>query len=371
MRRCHVLLFAFLGIVAFPVQALANAGTALMWAGMFHLAVGNAVIGVLEGLLIGRLFGVPKARAIGVMIAANYVSAWVGGLFLRGAIVAALPLDLNNGWSWFWVMVGVTFVLTLVLEFPFVAWAFRGARDWLKRSLKASLLVQGASYVLLFVWYWAASGTSLYTGTRVVAPRDLALPETVLVYFISSSDGHAYRRNLAGGDAEQVLELSSADENDRLFVRPSLVDSNRWDLVARLEVAGADEPRFVTVRTNLNVQAAPDSRSSQTDPPQYEGAWFTFGPVPRLGGATNSQWEFWAGFWPVEGLQGTHAVTGERFRISYETPFGAWTVRNAVQLEGDIVLFQLGHDQVCAFDPVKRHVSLLWHGRGPVPVVER
>ena len=98
MRRHQLLLFAFLGTVAFPVQALANAGTPLMWAGMFHLSIGNAVIGVLEGLLVAQLFGAPKGRAIGVMIAANYVSAWVGGLFLREAIVAALPLDLNNGW---------------------------------------------------------------------------------------------------------------------------------------------------------------------------------------------------------------------------------------------------------------------------------
>ena len=62
-------------------------------------------------------------------------------------------------------------------------------------------------------------------------------------------------------------------------------------------------------------------------------------------------------------------MTSESVRFSYETPFGAWTVRNAVHLPYDKVLFQLGDDQICAFDPVRRRVGLLWRGRGPVPVI--
>jgi len=54
------------------------------------------------------------------MIGANYFSAWVGGLFLRGAILNSLAIDLNNGWQWFWIMVAATYGITLVLEFPFI-----------------------------------------------------------------------------------------------------------------------------------------------------------------------------------------------------------------------------------------------------------
>ena len=70
------------------------------------------------------------------------------------------------------------------------------------------------------------------------------------------------------------------------------------------------------------------------------------------------------------GPSGFPKETGNRVRFSYETPFGAWTVRNAVHLPTDKVLFQLGDDQICGFDPVERRVALLWHGRGPVPVIE-
>ncbi len=369
MKRRLLSLITFVGVVALPQDAWANAGTALMWAGMLHLFIGNLLIGAGEGFLLAWLFSAPKARSVSVMVLANYVSAWLGGWFVRGAIVGQLRLDLTNGWKWFWVMVVLTYCLTLLLEWPFLAWCLRGTRDWLRRSLGASLVVQSASYILLFGWYWSASGTSLYTNMHLVAPTDLSLPESVLVYFIAPADGNVYRRQLAGGGEQQVFELHSVDRNDRLLVRPSLNNTNRWDLVARLETGSRGSAQFVAVLTNLPVEAAPDWRSRHTEPPRYEGTWFNFGEVEALASATNGQWQFWAGFWPIEGLRAQHKTTGERVRFSYETPFGAWTVRNAVQLPSDKVLFQLGDDQICAFDPATRRVALLWRGRGPVPVI--
>ena len=121
-----------LGVIAFPRDAWANAGTTLLWAGALHLVFGNALIGVGEGLLLAWLFSVPKRKSVLVMIPASYASAWFGGFFIRGAIVHALPMDLNNGWRWFWAMVVVTYVMTLIIEWPFVAWCLRGTQDWLK-----------------------------------------------------------------------------------------------------------------------------------------------------------------------------------------------------------------------------------------------
>jgi len=142
-------------------------------------------------------------------------------------------------------------------------------------------------------------------------------------------------------------------------------------LVARLESKERHKPLFVEVLTNLLVEAAPDRRSTLTDPPQYDGTWFSFGAVQSLGSAKNSHWEFWSGFWPADGLRAIDKTTSQSLSFSYETPFGAWKVRNAVHLPLDKVLFQLGDDQVCMFDPVRRQVALLWHGRGPVAVIEK
>lgn len=113
-----------------------------MWATFLHLWVGNALIGLLEGLLLAWWFPIPKRHGILIMIAANYASAWVGGQFLGGRIVESLPMDLTNGWRWFWILVCATYVMTVFLEWPFVAWYLRGSPGLWKRSLRASLVVQ-------------------------------------------------------------------------------------------------------------------------------------------------------------------------------------------------------------------------------------
>ena len=53
---------------------------------MLHLVFGNAFIGIGEGLLLAWLFSVPTGKSVAVMILANYASAWLGGLFIRGAL---------------------------------------------------------------------------------------------------------------------------------------------------------------------------------------------------------------------------------------------------------------------------------------------
>ena len=335
------------------------------------LAIGNLLIGVLEGWLLIRLFSVPSGKAIPTMIGANYFSAWIGGLFLRGAIVNSLPLDLNNGWRWFWLMVVMTFFITVLLEYPFVFWLLRGDSLRLRRSINASLSVQGVSYVLLFGWYWVAGNASLYTRANVVAPDVLNLPDDVVIYFISAEDGTAYRRGLRAGAESKVFDLQSKDGNDRLIVRPNASGSNRWDVVARLEGEDNRNPRFLPLLTNLPVEAAREWRSQQTEPPEYPNTWFNFGTVPVLGGVTNRPWSYGTGFWAAGGLQVENRASGSIERFAFETPFGAWMVRNAVQLPNDQVIFQLGRDQICAFDPRTKNVALLFRGRGPVPVIEK
>ncbi len=368
VKRHRLLCLVLLGTAAFPQLAWANAGTPLMWAAALHLLFGNALIGLGEGLLLARIFSAPQWTCALVMTLANYVSAWLGFLFLQRDLV---PMDLTNAWLWFWIMVVATYVMTLVLEWPFVAWCLRRTQGWFRRSLRASLVVQSASYVLLFGWYWMASEASLYTKMDVVEAAALSLPESVLVYYIDPADGDVYSRRLAGGTEHKAFELDSTGRNDRLFVRASTADADCWDLVARLQNQDDRVPRFVVVATNMHVEAPPDVRGTRTDPPDHEGTWLNFGPARQLGTAGRGQWEFWAGFWPLEGLQATHTPTGEQVRFSYETPFAAWAIRNLVHLPADKALFQLGNDQICAFDPATRRVALLWRGRGPVPVIAR
>jgi hypothetical protein len=202
---------------------------------------------------------------------------------------------------------------------------------------------------------------------RVVPSGELSLPESVVVYFIAAKNCAVCRAPLAGNTMEQVGAWHSDDADDRVFVRPNDLSTNHWDIMLR---HGGREPQFLPIRTNMLVGAVMDPRSTYSDPPKFEGNWMMFGTASVLGNATNSDWTFKAGFWAMEGLRGRHKKTGEQIQLSYETPFAAWEVRNAVHLPSDQVLFQLGHNQICIFEPKTRRVALLWHGWGPVAVVE-
>ena len=97
-----------IALMSFPAVAFADAGTPLMWAGAFHLIIGNAIIGIAEGLILAILFRQKKARCVLIMIAANYFSAWAGG-FLLSWIADSRQVDLYNAWQWLWIMVVVTY----------------------------------------------------------------------------------------------------------------------------------------------------------------------------------------------------------------------------------------------------------------------
>jgi hypothetical protein len=343
-----------------------------MWAGLLHLVLGNLLIGLLEGFLLAVCFDLPIKKATVLLILANYFSAWVGGVILPIRIAWSFSLDLYNTWHFFWAMVIFTYLMTLVLEFPFVALILRKEPNWLKKSIWGSLIIQTISYTLLFGWYWRASGTSLYTETEVVPLSALSLPEKVLLYFIASDDRDVYAMNLNATGKRKVSELNSTNRNDRLFVRPSSTDSNRWDLMARLDMEGREgrnPPKLSAIEKDFAAEAAPGWHGRHSASAE-KSTWLTFGPIARLGSAENSPWVFWADFWPIGGLRGNQTNTGERAGFSFETPFGAWSVRNATHLPDDKVLFQLGENQICVFDPAEKRVALVAKGRGPTAVMQ-
>ncbi|MEN6451800.1 MAG: hypothetical protein ABFC96_15020 [Thermoguttaceae bacterium] len=369
MRR-WILCLAVLALALYPSMAYANAGTPLMWAGMLHLVFGNFFIGVGEGLLLALLFRRPKLACMGVMILANYFSAWVGMLFIE-AVSQRLQadLDLYNTWQWIWRLVAVTYVFTLLLEWPFVALCFRKSERWFRKSVWASLIVQSASYLVLFGWYWSASGTTLYTEMAIVQPSQLSLPDGVTLYYIADSDGDVYAWSAGQPESKRISELGSCGQNDRLFAEESTKERGRWDLVARLQTADPKEADYKVLLRGLTATAATETIHRYRTDERAVATWGNLGDVPRLGAGAKSDWTFDTGFYSVEGLCGKNAKDGRRLRFSLETPFVQWSVRNAVQLPGDFVVFQLGNNQICILDPNTRRVALLAKGRGPVPML--
>jgi hypothetical protein len=358
-------------VLALAGVARADAGTPLMWAGMLHLVLGNLIIGIGEGIILALVFRLRKVKTIGIMIAANYFSAWVGGFFLRSEIVTSVPLDLYNAWRFLWIMVAVTYVLTLILEFPFVAFALRKDKKWLLKSIIASLVVQTASYAVLTGWYWTASAKSLYTDAHVVRLAEMDAPQDVTMYFISADDGDVCKMRIDGAEKTRVFDLNSKGLNDCLFLQSSAPDGNNCDMVACLATDDSRHPDLVTIRESFRADVPQYGQDRHKQREHDHDTWANFGDVARLGAANSSQWEFWCGDWAGEGLSGVRKDTGARLWLSYETPFGQWMVRNATHLPGDKVLFQLGDNQICLYDPETKRVALVTKGRGPVAVIEK
>ncbi len=352
-----------LALVLFPSTASANTGTPLMWASMLHLVLGNAIIGLIEGLLLGWIFKCSKWKSVLILIVANYASAWAGGFFVAGYLASLPDITIQTIQLWLLVFVLVAFVITLLIEFPFFWFALRFREHPLRRAIKATLVIHGVSYALLFGWYWMASGTSMMSKLEVVSADEMEVPGSYVLYFMSPEGDQVLRMDLNdSGSLQPISEVVADHRNDRLFVRPR--DGLGFDLFVYLdsEVRGAETESLVL--NDFAEEAPVEWRIAEGHSEEAEGSWFNFGPVPTIGVA--SDWEFRTGFWPVEGLSGDNEKTGDRVHFSLELPFAAWPVRNATHIAGDYVVVQLGDDQICMIHPESRKIALVARGKGPI-----
>ncbi len=340
----------------------ANAGTPLMWFTAFHLLAGNALIGILEGCVLIKWFKARPGTAIILMILANYLSAWLG-MWLVHWLAGSADMDITNLHRWFWIMAGITYGATLLIEWPVVAACLM---TW-KRGLRASFVVQTVSYVLMFGLHSLVTGATRLQGIETVPAGDLPLPASVEVYYIGKDDGNVYRMRSSESRPEMIHELKSGNSQDRLLWDEA--EPGRGNLLVRFEEVKTGS-HLVTIRKDLPGHAVDDQQIDKN-------TWANHGKVESLSQEGSGKWTFSTGFWAAQGLRGdpageTPGATRDRkksIQLALETPFVSWEVRNAVLLPGDKVLFQFGKNQICLFDPGTMRLALLCRGRGPVAVM--
>lgn len=155
MKKYKYILLIFLC----PIVLLANAGSPMMWFGMFHLLILNLVIGVSESLYL-------KQRGISnrmwLIIIANYVSMIIG-LFFIAPYFSSLSgnLDFWGGQttggeyvlSGFIVGMITSFLATLLIEFPFYYFSLKAKYEKtniVKKYIEANLITN----VIMFIFYF-------------------------------------------------------------------------------------------------------------------------------------------------------------------------------------------------------------------------
>ena len=79
--------------------------------------------------------------------------------------------------------------------------AVRWEKDRLRKAVRSTLIIQSASYLVLFGAYAMGSSLSLVTKTERVPLTEMSPFPGVVVYFISNADGDAYRLDLAAAIA--------------------------------------------------------------------------------------------------------------------------------------------------------------------------
>ena len=360
---------AFLVLLMLPMMAHANAGTPLMWASMLHLVVGNMFIGFLEGAILMYAFKIPREKALSVMVLANYISAWLGGLFITGKLVGMIEITIDNLHFWFWTFMVIAFVVTLLLELPFVFLLLRKQENRVKKTIKATLIIHLVSYSILVSWYWMSSGTSILTQLEAVETIQIESLDEFTLYYISEDGKNLIKSDISGNDFESVVDFKDSHNNCGMFVTS---ESEGQFEIRTLDYSNHDKkkPAPVILRGKGSIAIKEDRITSSfpddvVSPYSSEYSQVYFDEVPSFD--KDSPLSCNLGFWPGGGIYG-HVGSKDKFRFSLETPYVTWSIRNATQINDELVLFQLGVNQICLLNISSKKITLIVHGKGPVVV---
>ncbi|NLV43698.1 MAG: hypothetical protein GXY07_04285 [Candidatus Hydrogenedentes bacterium] len=392
-------------VVILPSIACANAGAAIFYQFGIHFVLLTWTIGLGEGLLLYILFRVWRLRSgtfriFISMIAANVTSAWLGMLFVKNRYAAQIMGDvtIENLIPAFWTMVYVTFVLTMIIEFPFFLVALYGRKWLIPKAVATILIAHGISYTLLFYWYSPDYVMNMVTELEVVPASSFEIKEDYDLYYISQDRKYVLRSDLTGNNKEVVATLDMDGVPDRLCAYPRKVVEeiqegkekeghktvsrvcweSGFDLYVLMNVDGVYKTRL------LCENFSPQSAVALWDG-VYKGYWDTntdrdHGNFRSFGNTT--KWIFFSEYWPpllvyqVKSVPHTSAEKQSGFTLypegsfytiyQVQTPFIQWPVRNGTDIAGDYGVFLLGKDQICILDPEKKRIALIARGFGPV-----
>jgi hypothetical protein len=209
--------------IILPGIAYADAGTPLMWLGMLHLAFGNFFIGIAEGILIAWWFRAKILRSIGWMVLANYSSAVLGvGLYW---FTNTQITDFSaNRWVFYHIrpflilFAILTYGLSVISEWPFCHKILKPMGTSWQRSLKASLIAQTFSYLLLLPLYLLSSSYTFARQVSFVPAADIAHKTRVEIYYLSG-DGKRLEAIDISGNSRRTVSLSVLEGRKRERLR--------------------------------------------------------------------------------------------------------------------------------------------------------
>ncbi|MBU2257799.1 MAG: hypothetical protein KJ926_01615, partial [Candidatus Omnitrophica bacterium] len=201
-----------------PKCAYAGGISALSVLYTSHMLIGNAIIGIFEGLIIARLFGVRLRRSISIMILANYISMIAGAIGIQ-------PLkntinnhaSINNFFPIIIIMLILSYLTTMSIQWFFCFWILKGKEGRGCISLKASIIVNIISYAIFIPFYFSASDISAISNMKIEKSPYFLKTNNAWIYFISLKDGALYKIKANGSDKQRIKDTGSTNQDVELF----------------------------------------------------------------------------------------------------------------------------------------------------------
>lgn len=341
---------------------LANAGSPLILAGAFHLLVGNAIVGACEGALFAEMAKVRRGRAVIAFVLANYASAWLGVMWLFSPDQQLWAnITIANLRSMLFVQLAAAFVLTVLVEFPFVLLcrscspALSGTASKklpVGRAGRIHLKVQLWSYCALSLFYAFVSQSSALFATGVGASELLPGNCRILVL---SRDAKSVLQYGPSGESKVVTNVESGRMTDRLMLDPS----GKLILARRSGTSGQRTVQMI--EADIPIEFLPRTESGLSYQ-SFEHTWARRNSFISKEG----HWEFFGDVWG----RGLQARKGSRhLSFGFSSPLLGWVCDEVTRLPNGVALFRLGPDQVCLFDPDTNRAALLGRGRSVVPIL--
>jgi hypothetical protein len=163
ISKTKIAMFAFV-FIALPTIAFANAGSPMMWFGMFHSLLLNAFIGAVESEIVSK-FKIPNR--LWLIIVGNYISMLIGLNYIAPHF--STISGNNDFWGGqtnygsyelkgFFVGMASSFCATLIIEFPFFYFAIKDKFHRKKIFLPFFVANLITNVVMTVIYYWIVKG---------------------------------------------------------------------------------------------------------------------------------------------------------------------------------------------------------------------
>jgi hypothetical protein len=298
------------------------------------------------------------------MIAANYLSAWAGYVFVVGVrelgiVQAQLPSDPQHALSVlsdtlntaFLIVVAVTLGMSVVLEWPFVAFAVKPRPRRALVALGISLVLQTVSYAVIAPLYRTAAKVNLLDEVSIDAAVVAETANDSWVYHISADGTTLDRIRINGSDCGTVATL------------PVVKGKHRW---LRPVAAEGDETIALAYRTSANEDHMPISDWCKR--PHHP--WKIFpNPQGDYPPEWETQWHASTADLIHRGLKLHNSDLREARYLFLDSPLLNWECSNATLLPDNRVVYQLG-PWIVLLDLDARAMGVITAGRSPVLVLD-